>query len=167
MLTIAGVASIAAIINAIFPMVTRTAGSIVTSSAKVDDRLRSSIEIIHAVGELNSSGTFADTNSNARFEIFVWVKNVGATRILSLDEIDVFVGQIGNFERIPHQVEVEAGVYPRWSHDIEGQSNDTEWNPKQTLKVTIDYDTDTQSQGTYDIKVTIPNGISDEYFFSM
>ena len=167
MLTIAGVASIAAIINAIFPMVTRTAGSIVTSSAKVDDRLRSGIEIIHAVGELNSSGTFADTNSNARFEIFVWVKNVGATRILSLDEIDVFVGQIGNFERIPHQVEVEAGVYPRWSHDIEGQSNDTEWNPKQTLKVTIDYDTDTQSQGTYDIKVTIPNGISDEYFFSM
>ena len=167
MLTIAGVASIAAIINAIFPMVTRTAGSIVTSSAKVDDRLRSGIEIIHAVGELNSSGTFADTNSNARFEIFVWVKNVGATRILSLDEIDVFVGQIGNFERIPHQVEVEAGVYPRWSHDIEGQSNDTEWNPKQTLKVTIDYDTDTQSRGTYDIKVTIPNGISDEYFFSM
>ena len=167
MLTIAGVASIAAIINAIFPMVSRTAGSIVTSSAKVDDRLRSSIEIIHAVGELNSSGTFADTNSNARFEIFVWVKNVGATRILSLDEIDVFVGQIGSFERIPHQVEVEAGVYPRWSHDIEGQSNDTEWNPKQTLKVTIDYDTDTQSQGTYDIKVTIPNGISDEYFFSM
>ena len=167
MLTIAGVASIAAMINAIFPVVSRTAGSIVTSSAKVDDRLRSGIEIIHAVGELDSSGVFADTNANGRFEIFVWVKNVGDTRILSLEEIDVFVGQIGNFERIPHEIEVEAGVYPRWTHDVEGQSNDTEWNPKATLKVTIDYDTDTQSQGSYDIKVIIPNGITDEYFFSM
>ena len=167
MLTIAGVASIAAIINAIFPIVSRTSGAITTSSAKVDDRLRSDIEIIHAVGELDSGGSFVDTNGNGRFEIFVWVKNVGDTRILALEEIDVFVGQIGSFERIPHQVEVEAGVYPRWSHDIEGQSDDTQWNPKQTLKVSIDYDTDTQSQGSYDIKVTIPNGITDEYFFSM
>ena len=110
MLTIAGVASIAAIINAIFPVVSRTSGSITTSSAKVDDRLRSDIEIIHAVGELNSAGSFADTNGNDRFEIFVWVKNVGDTRILSLEEIDVFVGQIGNFERIPHQVEIEAEI---------------------------------------------------------
>ena len=62
-----------------------------TSSAKVDDRLRSDIEIIHAVGELDSGGAFADTNANGRFEIFVWVKNVGDTRVLSLDEIDVFV----------------------------------------------------------------------------
>ncbi len=167
MLTIAGVASIAAIINAIFPVVSRTAGSIATSSANVDDRLRSDIEIIHAVGELNSGGAFADTNANGRFEIFVWVKNVGDTRILSLDEIDVFVGQIGSFARIPHEIELQAGVYPRWSHDVEGQDNDTEWNPKRTLKIAIDYDTSTQSQGNYDIKVTIPNGITDEYFFSM
>ena len=110
MLTIAGVASIAAIINAIFPVVSRASGAITTSSAKVNDRLRSDIEIIHAVGELDSSGAFADTNANGRFEIFVWVKNVGDTRILSLEEIDVFVGQIGSFERIPHQVEVESGV---------------------------------------------------------
>ena len=167
MLTIAGVASIAAIINAIFPVVSRTSGAITTSSAKVDDRLRSDIEIIHAVGELDSGGSFVDTNGNGRFEIFVWVKNVGDTRILALEEIDVFVGQIGSFERIPHQVEVEAGVYPRWSQDVEGQSDDTQWTPKQTLKISIDYDTDTQSQGSYDIKVIIPNGITDEYFFSM
>ena len=167
MLTIAGVASIAAIINAIFPIVSRTSGAITTSSAKVDDRLRSDIEIIHAVGELDSGGSFVDTNGNGRFEIFVWVKNVGDTRILALEEIDVFVGQIGSFERIPHQVEVEAGVYPRWSQDVEGQSDDTQWTPKQTLKISIDYDTDTQSQGSYDIKVIIPNGITDEYFFSM
>ncbi|MCH7625034.1 MAG: hypothetical protein IIC83_03835 [Chloroflexi bacterium] len=167
MLTIAGVASIAAIINAIFPVVSRASGAITTSSAKVNDRLRSDIEIIHAVGELDSSGAFADTNANGRFEIFVWVKNVGDTRILSLEEIDVFVGRIGSFERIPHQVEVESGVYPRWAQDVEGQSDDTQWTPKQTLKISIDYDTDTQSQGSYDIKVTIPNGITDEYFFSM
>lgn len=168
MLTIAGIASLAAVFNAIFPALTRSSGAIVTSSAKIDERLRSDIEIIHAVGELDSSGSFADSSpTNGVFEIFVWVKNVGDTRITSIENTDVFFGQVGSFSRIPHIVEVEAGVYPRWSHDVEGSANDTELNPRDTLKITIDFDTVTQSQGSYDIKVTVPSGVTDEYFFSM
>ena len=167
MLTIAGIAGLAAVFNAIYPALTRSSGAIVTSSAKVDERLRSDIAIVHAIGELNSSGAFADTNSNSRFEIFVWVKNVGDTRIVSIEGIDVFIGQIGTFARIPNQIEVDSDVYPRWSEDVEGSSDDTQWNPKETLKITIDYDTSTQSQGNYDVKVTIPNGVADTHFFSM
>ena len=113
MLTIAGVASLAAVINALFPLISRSSSALVAASAKVDDRLKSDIEIIHAVGELNSSGSFSDTNGNGRFEIFIWVKNVGDTRILNLTQMDVFVGTTSTFTRIPHLTEVEAGVYPR------------------------------------------------------
>ena len=167
LLTIAGIASLAAVFNAIFPALSRSSGAIVTSSAKVDERLRSDIEIIHVVGELDSSGAFADTNANGRFEIFIWVKNVGETRITSIEEADVFIGQIGSFNRIPNLIDLQEGVYPRWSHDVEGSSNDTEWNPKQTLKITVDYNADTQPTGTYDLKFSIPNGVTDNYFFSM
>lgn len=168
MLTIAGIASLVAVFNAIFPALSRSAGAIVTSSANIDERLRSDIEIIHAVGELDASGSFVDSSpTNGSFEIFVWVKNVGDTRITSIENTDVFIGQIGTFARIPHIVEVDAGVYPRWTHKVEGSNDDTQLNPRGTLKITIDYDTDTQTQGSYDIKVTVPSGVTDEYFFSM
>ena len=97
------------------------------------------------VGELDSTGSFADTNGNAKFDFFIWVKNIGDTRIFSIPLTDVFVGQTGNFTRIPHETEVEAGVYPRWTHTIEGGGS--EWGPKVTVKVTVTYDS-TQSQGT-------------------
>lgn len=167
MLTIAGVASAAAVLNAIFPVLSRSSGALITASAKVDDRLQSDIEIIHAVGELNSSGAFSDTNGNGRFEIFVWVKNVGDTRILSLENLDVFIGTTTTFTRIPHESGVDPSVYPRWSYIIEGTADTSEWNKKDTMKITIDYNTDTQAQGSYDLKIIIPNGVTDEYLFSM
>ena len=167
MLTIAGVASAAAILNAVYPAVARSTGALISASDKVDERLKSDIEIVHAIGELNASGAFADTNSNGRFEIFVWVKNVGSSRITSISESDTFFGQVGNFPRISHEVDLEGGQYPRWFYAVEGTSDDTEWNPRETMKITIDFNTDTQSAGTYDIKFIIPNGVSDEFFFSM
>ena len=146
MLTIAGVAAAGAILNAVFPLVSRSASA-----------------IVHAVGELDSGGSFDDTNGNALFDIFVWVKNVGDTRNLTVSDTDLFLGPKGNFTRIPHDTEVEAGIYPRWNSSIE---NDTEWGPKATIKITVTYSS-TQAQANYDSKVVIPNGVSDEYFFSL
>jgi len=60
-------------------------------------------------------------------------------------------------------VEDAGGSYPRWAYTIE---NDTEWVTGATLKITISYDSD-PGAGTYYAKVVIPNGISDEYYFSM
>ena len=163
MLTIAGIASAAAILNAIFPALNRSSGALIAASSQVDDRLKSDIEIIHAVGELDSAGAWDDTNSNGLFDIFMWVKNVGSTRILAIDQTDVFVGTTSTFTRIPHETEVEAGEYPRWTYTLE---NSTEWDSRATLKITVLYNA-TQSQGNYDVKIIIPNGVSDEHFFSM
>jgi hypothetical protein len=58
---------------------------------------------------------------------------------------------------------VESDIYPRWNYTLE---NDIEWGPKATLKIMVTYDA-TQTTGNYDSKVIIPNGISDEYFFSL
>ena len=163
MLTIAGVTAAGAILNVVYPALSRSSSAVITASAKVDDRLKSDIEIVHTVGELDSNGAFSDTNSNGFFEIFIWVKNVGSTRIFSIPKTDVFVGKTETFTRIPHQSELEAGQYPRWGDSIE---NSTEWDSKATLKITVTYGS-TQPQGNYDVKVIIPNGVSDEYLFSM
>ena len=163
MLTVAGIAAAAAVLNAILPALSRSSGAVTTASAKVDDRLKSDIEVVHAVGELDSCGSFSDTNGNGKFDIFIWVKNVGSSRMFSIAQSDVFLGKTGDFTRIPNEEDVQSSVFPRWSYSIE---NDTEGGPKATLKITVTYDS-TQSQGNYDIKVTIPNGVSDDCFFSM
>jgi len=112
--------------------------------------MKSRINIVHA------------SNSADRKSVYIWVKNVGTSRIVSIEESDVFFGKKNEFSRIPYVD--DAGVsYPRWAYGIE---NDTEWSTGATVNITISYDAD-PGAGTYFSKVVIPNGISDEYFFSM
>ncbi len=168
LLTVAGVLSAIAVINVVYPAVTRSSGAVSSATARVDDRLKSSVEIIHAVGELNASSTFADTNGNGRFDFFIWVKNVGDSRIDAETDSDLFLGLKGDFTRIPHESEVESSVYPRWSAGFE--NNVTEWSPRSTFKMTVTYNSPpdtTPATGSYDVKVIIPNGISDEHFFGL
>jgi len=101
-------------------------------------------------------------NTADRLTVYLWVKNVGSSRIVSIEESDVFFGKEYDFARVPY-VDDAGGSYPRWAYNIE---NDTEWVTGATLKITITYDSD-PGAGTYFTKVVIPNGISDEYYFSM
>jgi len=55
------------------------------------------------------------------------------------------------------------GTYPQWDYDLE---NDTQWTTSATLKLIISFSSD-PGAGTYFAKFIIPNGISDEYYFSM
>ena len=168
MLTIAGVLSAAAVFNAVYPAVTRSSGAVLAASARVDDRLKTDVEIIHSVGELDSGGSFQDTNGNGKFDFLVWLKNVGDTTIDAVAQSDLFLGKTGDFTRIPHESDVESTVFPRWSFSLE--NSETEWVPKATLRITVTYDSPpdaTPAQGTYDVKLIVPNGISDEGFFSI
>ena len=56
-LTIAGILSAVAVFNAIYPAVTRGTGTVASASARVEERLKTDIEIIHAVGELDANGS--------------------------------------------------------------------------------------------------------------
>jgi archaellum component FlaG (FlaF/FlaG flagellin family) len=128
------------VFNAVYPAVIESSQAMVSMKSRVDDRLKSQIEIIHAT---------AQAGSNA----FVWVKNIGSLRIAAIENCDVFFGPEGNFSRISYG--------EGWSHD----DVDNVWNPTETLTITI---TSTISSGTrYFVKVVIPNGVSDDYYFSV
>jgi hypothetical protein len=52
--------------------------------------------------------------------------------------------------------------YGDWTYAIE---NDTEWKPAATLGITITGDL-LVADTTYFVKVGLPNGVSDDYYFS-
>lgn len=162
LLTIAGIVAAGLAIAAINPTIQQTNSSLVMAADKMNNRVQSQIEIIHAAGELDSSGNWQDSDSDGYFDVFIWVKNVGSARILDEKESDLFLGKAGSISRIPNYTYATA-TYPRWTSSYETGS---EWGQTNTLKVTVHYNS-TQTQGTYYIKFLIPNGISDEYTFSM
>ena len=150
LLVLAGVICAMFMFNTIFPMVNRSSQAMVSMTEKIDDRMKSRINIVHA-------GNTAD-----RLAVYIWAKNIGSSRIVSIEESDVFFGPEYNFGLIPYVDDAES-AYPQWDYTIE---NDTEWKAGATIKITISYDAD-PGAGTYFVKIVIPNGILDEYFFSM
>ena len=145
LLIIAGVVCTMVIVNAVYPMITRSSGAIIDTANKIEDRIKSQVEII---------GTADDDN-----DVYVWIKNVGASSIGSIDQCDVFFGPEGNFERIPFG---DAGAdKPYWNYIIE---NNSKWTPTATVKITIYLNS--APSGNYFIKVVIPNGIADEKIYS-
>ena len=150
LLIVAGVICMIFVFNSVYPMINRSSSAMVSMAETIDERMKSRINIVHAANTAN------------RTTVYLWVKNVGTSRIVSVDETDVFFGQEDDFSRIPYTDDA-GGTYPRWTYTLE---NDTEWLTSATLKITITYSSD-PGAGTYFAKVIIPNGISDEYFFSM
>ncbi|MCA9912765.1 MAG: hypothetical protein KC496_05435 [Anaerolineae bacterium] len=162
LLIIISMATALVLFNAAFPAVVEGSDALQSMAAHSEDQIRSQIQVIHLVGELDGSGWWQDTNANGLFDVFAWVKNTGLTRFNALDEIDVFYGAEGNFVRIPHQSDA-GGSYPYWSWQIE---NATEWVPSATLRVTIHYNAP-QPSGRYFFRITTPNGTSDDEIVSM
>ena len=150
LLIIAGVVCMIFVFNSVYPMVNRSSQAMVSMAEQVDERMKSRINIVHAA------------NSEDRTSVYIWVKNVGTQRIVDVQESDLFLGPSDNFSRIPYTTDAE-GSYPQWTYDLE---NDSEWQTSATLKLTITYSSDPGS-GTYFSKFIIPNGISDDYYFSM
>jgi hypothetical protein len=145
-MVIAGVISAVFVFNAIYPATVQSGDAVIGMERRIDERLKSQVEIIHATG----------SGSNA----LVWVKNVGSLSIKAVERCDVFFGPEDNFSRIPYKD--EAGGAPYWEWEVE---NDTEWNPTATLQIIVTTGGPILS-GRYFVKVVIPNGLSDEYYFS-
>jgi len=160
-MVIAAVVASALVVSSVFPAITRSSNSIVRIAQSVDERIQTQISIVYAASELDENATWQDTDSDSRFDVWIWVKNVGASRILGADQSDVFFGTEGNFVRVPHTNDA-GGTFPQWSYTLE---NDTEWKRAATAKLTLHYDT-TLASDTYTVKVVTPGGAFDSYFFS-
>jgi archaeal flagellar protein FlaG len=145
LLIIAGVVCSVVIINAAFPAITGSTGAITDTASKISDRIRSQVKIIEV----------ANTGSN----LYVWIKNVGTSRILGIESSDIFFGPEGNFSRVPHGA--AGSSEPYWDYSIENASN---WGPTATVKITVH--SGTALSGSYYFKMVIPNGITEETIYS-
>jgi hypothetical protein len=150
LLIVAGVVCMIFVFNSVYPMINRSSQAMSSMADTVDERMKSRINIVHAA------------NSANRTEVYVWIKNVGDQHITNIEESDLFFGLKENFDRIPH-IDDAAGLLPSWDYALE---NDTAWETSATIKITITYSSD-PGAGTYFIKFIIPNGISDDFYFSM
>lgn len=150
LLIIAGVVCMIFVFNSVYPMINRSSQAMSSMAETVDERMKSRINIVHAA------------NNATRTEVYLWIKNVGTQRILGIEQSDLFFGPENNFDRIPCTTDA-GGLNPSWTYEL---ANDTEWGTSATLKITITYDSD-PGQGTYFAKFIIPNGISDDFYFSM
>jgi archaellum component FlaG (FlaF/FlaG flagellin family) len=143
LLVIAGVVCSLVVVNAMYPVITSSSGAIVDAATKIDDRIRSQIKIIE----------IADQNDT----VFIWIKNVGSSRIGGIESSDVFFGPEGDFARVTYG----GSTAPYWDYAIE---NDTKWGPSATIKISIHLQS--APSGTCYFKIVIPNGISDGKLFS-
>lgn len=104
------------------------------------------IKIIYATGNTSSSA------------IQVWVKNIGTTPINNIDDVDVYFGPIGSISKIPYN----AGSNPTWAYS----TGFTQWQVKDTVQINITYSSNLASGTTYLVRLSTPNGITDEYVLS-
>jgi flagellar protein FlaG len=99
------------------------------------------------------------TNSTSS-DVKIWVKNIGSNPVAGLDKVDVFFGKLNYVERIPYD-EVSA---PSW---VYANGTGTQWQSKQTLEINVSSDSPLESSVTYVVRVATPNGVSDDYIFSI
>jgi archaellum component FlaG (FlaF/FlaG flagellin family) len=164
LMIVAAAVCVVVVFNAVYPAITSSSGAMSSASARMSERIRSQIQIIHASGELDSVGSFSDTDSDGDFDVFIWVKNVGSEVVTGIDSCDVFIaGNQTVWAWIPH-TDYASGAYPQWDYSLE---NGTDWTRATTLKIEINYDNSPLPSGEYKTKVLIPNGVTDDYHFSM
>lgn len=112
---IAAVVAAGVLINAVFPIISRTTETFGSVAHSTDEQIRTDIKIVNYFA--NSTGTPETDESQ------IWLKNIGTSRIPESDIVnsDIFFGGVGNFGTVSGAI-----------HDPTGW-----WNPGDTLHITI------------------------------
>ena len=134
----------------VFPMINRSSQTLVTMADDLDNRMETSINIVHA------------STTSDRHTVYIWVKNIGKETIANIEQSDIFLGLQDHFGHVAY-VDYANGQYPKWQYEIE---NDSLWATSATIKITVTYSSD-PGAGTYYVKIVIPNGVEADYYFSM
>lgn len=138
---IAAVVAAGVLINAVFPIISRTTETFGSVAHSTDEQIRTDIKIVNQY----ASGTQSQ----------IWLKNIGTSRIpkADFDNSDIFFGQVGKFGKEIDASVVSLGTNPTW------------WNPGETLSVNIEYDSSsnkdnwpTSGNMTY-FAIVLPNGV--------
>jgi flagellar protein FlaG len=146
LLIIGGIVAAFSIMNGVYPALERSSSAINSATNQVNDQIKSQIEIIN----------ISSNNSVVQ----VWVKNVGTSFIDSIENSDVFLTDENNIERLAYGN--ESTPLPYWDYQLKGSN--TSWGPTVTNEISIHL-ASALTPGTYQVKIVIPNGISDEATF--
>ena len=152
-ITIACVICAVMLISAIYPTMHRATSSVITTSAKLGERIETSVEIIAEANETSYE--------------YVWVKNTGSSQLAPSDIVcsDIFFGETGNFQRLSYDADLAPA--PCWNYSIENDNNrNGRWDTGETVKITINCSSNIGS-GDYYFKIVLYNGASDEDTFSI
>jgi archaeal flagellar protein FlaG len=122
--------------------------STVTSTSNAQkDKMLTKISIVYAT---NSTDTLAN----------IYVKNVGKNPIVSLNRTDVYFGEIGAVQRYSYST---SGADDTWKFN---PSLPSTWQQMETLRIDLK-ENSLAKQKTYSITIVTPNGVSDDYVFSL
>jgi flagellar protein FlaG len=113
------------------------------------DQILTDVKIVYASG--SDTGNYVN----------VWIKNVGVNPIVNANKTDVYFGPIGSVKNYPHNKIITEDTW-RWNSPLPEPT----WQISNTHSINI---TDAQitTGVTYQLTVTTPNGVSDEYIFSL
>jgi archaellum component FlaF (FlaF/FlaG flagellin family) len=146
LLIIGGVVAAFAIINGVYPALERSSSAINSATDQVNDQIKSQIEIV-------------SVSSNSSI-VQVWVKNTGSATIGGIENSDVFLACANNINRLTYGDDDVS--LPYWNFELKGQSST--WGPTVTNEIRIHLASPLPA-GSYQVKVVIPNGISDQATF--
>ena len=148
LLVIGAVTAAVVSITTIIPAVSASSQATGSAAQEASSRILTSIEIIAVAS--NSGGTSIDA----------WVKNVGATPILGLAKSDVFIITPGS--RYDAMTHADSGDNS-WTE----QPANSAWNRGDTLHFSITLAAGAPlALGDHSIRVSTPNGVIAEKFFS-
>lgn len=147
-LIIAAIISVVVLVNAIYPALFTTTGSLSSVSAMASDRAKSDIRVVMA-------------NSPNSTALQVWVKNTGSVEVPDSRILytDVYFGDKGGMAR------ASPGTSPGlwWAYSLDDTDGNGHWGTGETLAMTI-YDPGATrlTPGDHQIKLVLHNAASFE-----
>ena len=124
--------------------------SITETTEAQQDRLLTKVDIVYGSGSVGM----------ATPEASIYVKNTGSNPIVDNTNFDVYFGPVGQAKRYTYS---EGGGDDTWEF-VGGAP--TTWQQKETYQINVT-ESDLTTSTTYEVQVTTPNGLSDDFIFSI
>jgi archaeal flagellar protein FlaG len=151
-LTVATIIAALVLVNALYPSLYSTSGSILSMNNRAADRIRTDLTVL--------TEWYDPAHPANDIGLEAWVKNIGSTTVTTDDmaNIDLFL-YTGNHTavRIPGA---------SWSYELLNGDGDSDWDPSETIHVLVHYDPGSSSPGVWKLRMVLPDGVGAEDSFT-
>jgi flagellar protein FlaG len=156
-----GIMSEAILIIASVVIATSVAGVVMNQVGVFESTFKATTESQKDIILTKVKIVYASGKVGAESYVNIWVKNIGVNPIVNANQTDVYFGEIDQVINYPHN-KIKTEDTWRW----DGPLPEPIWQLSDTHSINIT-DADIQTGVTYQVTVITPNGVSDEYIFSL